>query len=39
MLDLMDSVQKGEKDADDVDKQLGKEYYDKYVSPVVKPDQ
>ena len=38
MLGLMDSVQKGEKNVDDVDKQLGQEYYDKYVSPVVNKD-
>lgn len=32
-LDLMESVQKGEKDGDEVDKKLGKEYFDKYVKP------
>lgn len=36
MLDLMDSVQKGEKDGDEVDKKMGQEYYDKYVAPFVK---
>lgn len=36
MLDLMDSVQKGERNADEVDKEMGQEYFDKYVSPYVK---
>lgn len=35
MLNLMDSVQKGEKDLDDVDKKMGQEYFDKYVAPHV----
>lgn len=35
MLDLMDSVQKGEKDVDEVDKKMGQEYFDKYVAPHV----
>lgn len=33
MLNLLTSVQSGEKNVDDVDKQLGQEYFDKYVSP------
>jgi len=33
LLDLMDSVQKGEKDGEEVDKKLGQEYFDKYVAP------
>ena len=32
-LHLMESVQKGEKDGDKVDKKLEKEYFDRYVSP------
>jgi len=35
MLDLMDSVQKGEKNVDEVDKKMGQEYFDKYVAPHV----
>ena len=35
MLSLMDSVQKGERDVDIVDKELGQEYFDKYVAPYV----
>ena len=35
MLDLMDSVQKGEKDVDEVDKKIGQAYFDKYVAPHV----
>ena len=33
LLDLMDSVQKGEKDGEEVDKKLVQEYFDKYVAP------
>ena len=35
MLDLMSSVQSGERDVDEVDKELGQEYFDKYVAPHV----
>jgi len=35
MLNLMNSVQNGERNVDEVDKELGKEYYDKYVAPYV----
>lgn len=35
LLDLMDSVQKGEKDGEEVDKKLGQEYFDKYVAPKI----
>jgi hypothetical protein len=35
MLNLLESVQTGERNVDEVDKELGKEYYDKYVSPHV----
>lgn len=33
MLNLMDGIQNGELEAEEVDKNLGKEYYDKYVAP------
>ena len=33
MLDLLDSVQHGNRDIDTVDRELGQEYYDRYVSP------
>jgi hypothetical protein len=36
MLNLMDSVQKGERDGDEVDREMGQEYFDKYVAPHVK---
>ena len=35
MLNLMDSVQKGERDADEVDQEMGQKYFDKYVAPHV----
>ena len=35
MLKLLDIVQTGERDINDVDKELGQEYYDKYVSPYI----
>ena len=33
MLNLMDGIQRGELEADEVDKNLGQEYYNKYVAP------
>lgn len=35
MLNLMDRVQTGELDANETDRQLGQEYFDKYVAPHV----
>jgi hypothetical protein len=35
MLNLLENVQSGKRNIDDVDKELGKEYFDKYVAPVV----
>ena len=35
MLSILDSVQTGQRNVDDVDKELGQEYFDKYVSPHV----
>jgi len=36
MLDRMQNVQEGKEEVEKVDKELGQEYYDKYVSPVIK---
>lgn len=35
MLNLLDSVQKGERNVDEVDRELGQKYYDTYVAPYV----
>lgn len=35
MLSILESVQTGKRNVDDVDKELGQEYFDKYVSPHV----
>ena len=35
MLDRMQNVQEGKEEVEKVDKELGQEYYDKYVSPVI----
>lgn len=35
MLNLLDSVQSGQRDVDEVDKELGQEYFNKYVAPHV----
>jgi|688.fasta_scaffold556005_2 hypothetical protein len=35
MLNLLESVQSGGRKVDEVDKEIGQEYYDKYVSPYV----
>jgi len=35
MLNLMDSVQKGDRNVDEVDRELGQEYFDMYVAPHV----
>ena len=35
MLQRMDNVQKGKEEVEKVDKELGQEYYDKYVAPVI----
>lgn len=35
MLTLMDSIQKGDRNVDEVDRELGQEYFDKYVAPHV----
>ena len=36
MLNRMQNVQEGKEEVEKVDKELGQEYYDKYVAPVVK---
>ena len=33
LLSLLDNVQKGKRNLDEVDKELGQEYFDRYVSP------
>lgn len=33
LLVLLDSVQKGDRDVEEVHKELGQEYYDRYVAP------
>ena len=33
MLSILDSVQTGQRNVDEVDRELGQEYFDKYVAP------
>ena len=35
MLDLMDSIQNGNRNMEDVSKDLGQEYFDRYVAPCI----
>ena len=38
MLDKMDGVQKGERDFDETNKEMGQSYFNKYVAPVIDMD-